>query len=161
MPINFENINNQTHEILRNIPKWYIRFGSVILVVVFLLILWTSTQIDYPVYYEAKGMVYPSKEKNQLLFKCAIPQEYYTKINEKSKITISLETYPQSAYGAIDAQIDKVVQPTSQSSDFEISVNMKPETKTNINKAINVRPFFKGKAKILIQEESLFKQLFK
>lgn len=161
MPINFDNINNQTHEILRNIPKWYIRFGSLILLFVFLLILWVSTQVNYPVYYQSVGMVYPSSEKNTLVFKCKIPQELMTKIKEKSKIKVSLVSFPENSFGSIDSEISSIDQPTSSSSEFEVHALMQPQVITNMNREIQVKPFYKGKAKILIQEESLFRQLFK
>lgn len=155
MPSNFESIN-QTHEILGVIPKWYIRFGNVILFFVFSILFFISTQIKYPIYFSSDGLILESQEN--FIFRSYVSQEFFTKIYQNKNVEISLDSFPEDTYGIIEGKIESIVLPSKVNAKIIVYISI---DKTKLNDKIELYNFSRGKCRILIQNESLFNQLLR
>ncbi len=162
MPGAFDTINNHTHEILNAIPKWYIRFGMLILVGVFGLLLAVSTLVSYPDYLETEGYIKINTtagqpDSNTYWFIARLPQRYMPMAKKGWGASVILDGLPAAQYGDASGVTDSILAPAA--SDKTIAIRLRLQSQPF--PAGQLKDSLTGTAVFLLGERSLFRQLFR
>jgi hypothetical protein len=154
MPGAFDTTPYQTHDILNAMPKWYIRYGMLLLLFVLGVLLLVSLRVRYPVTVTGTGYVHHVSGDTATYFVVQMPQRLLSHLQPGTSAGIALDAWPGVADGS--GVVDEI--PTLRGADGQAVVRIRIQRFDA--PAAPLKDSLSGTAVFLLGESSLFRQLF-
>ena len=155
--------SDEMQDIITGVPSGLVRWGTVLSLCVFLMIIGLSAMIHYPDLIKTTLKINSSDNysgRSQFFGEIELPQNALQTIHPGQDVMVKLVSYPFEQFGILRGKI-KYIEPGA---DSEGKFWGKVEFSTDprfVNPAIHLKPGMLADAEIVIQEATIFKRIYK
>lgn len=150
------NRSPEVQQITNNIPRWLSAFGTPIITIVIVSILYASVVLHYPKYIVVEvdvttGNKIFGSENNRVIAESEIPKQYYSQVKIGDEIDLEVENSDNQLVVVMKARIEKKYEPNYNGT-FRVRYSWIKKPSSNFFKKT-----YKVRGKIKVDDRPLFK----
>jgi multidrug efflux pump subunit AcrA (membrane-fusion protein) len=148
--------SEEIRDIITTVPSIVLRWGIMLFVGVFVMIVGLAATIHYP---DIVTTTLKINTRNEKFFaEIVIPQNSIRKVAAGQRVIIKLNSYPYEQYGSLEGVIKSKSASVDNNGDYlaEVEINTSAPT---MNNAIQLSPGMRGEAEIVTQDATILQRI--